>query len=451
MRIFISYSHCEDFKGHMKRVFEYLNTVFQKEEVNGFYYDKDNFWLDENEIQAGNNYDKLIKEGINNSDYFILFFSNPYLQSTYVSETELPEIIKLCKERGTLNNIIPVRFAKTIDKFWTTIEHKYFLEEKISFAIGNKTMYSTAMEFENNLTDFVNEIKDRLFPGVLNLNTLPPPVITANSEKIKNNRFRINRENQFNNFKDSILFRLKILKKPAADKVKSGILFFSGSFDQLINNFVLRIPRSLGDDLKNENYNFSKLDRTQNLKNHLKGEARIVDEGLSADIAIDMIVDRMSATSQKFLKDESIKAGEKIIIPLFLWFKDDVSYVIALFDRLKTDLHQKVCEGDHDIFTKFESICYFISVIYDDDLKGSSFEKNLLSTINSAANKDSIWHISGFDDVSKDDFSNWLDLLSEDSIDTASIKNNYPSLFANAQTISMNKIDDYIINEKYLS
>ena len=145
MRIFISYSHCEDFKGHMKRVFEYLNTVFQKEEVNGFYYDKDNFWLDENEIQAGNNYDKLIKEGINNSDYFILFFSNPYLQSTYVSETELPEIIKLCKERGTLNNIIPVRFAKTIDKFWTTIEHKYFLEEKISFAIGNKTMNSTAM------------------------------------------------------------------------------------------------------------------------------------------------------------------------------------------------------------------------------------------------------------------------------------------------------------------
>jgi hypothetical protein len=451
MRIFISYSHCEDFKGHMKRVFEYLNTVFQKEEVNGFYYDKENFWLDENEIQAGNNYDQLIKDGIKNSEYFILFFSNPYLQSTYVRETELPEIIKLCKERGTLNNIIPVRFAKTIDKFWTTAEQKFFLEEKISFAIGNKTMYSTAMEFENNLTDFVDEIKGRLFPGIPKPKIVQPPIITPNSEKIKNNRFRINRESQFNNFKDSILFRLKIMKKPADDKVKSGILFFSGSFDQLINNFVLRIPRSLGDDLKNENYNFSKLDRTQNLKNHLKDEARIVDEGLSADIAIDMIVDRMSTTAQKFLKDESIKTGEKIIIPLFLWFKDDVSYVIALFDRLKTDLHQKVCEGDKDVFTKFESICYFISVIYDDDLKGSSFETTLQSAINSAANKNSIWHISGFDDVSENDFCYWLDLLSEDGIDIIPIKNNYQSLFANAKTINMNKIDDYIINEKYLS
>ncbi len=152
MKIFLSYSHNDlDIKRKIKKSFENLkneNLII-------------NIWDDEN-IRAGDKFDKKIFENLTDSDIAIFLISHNFWKSWYISNIEIPIAIKFNEKYG-YPKIVPL----IIDKI--SLNEIYFpeLTKFTSIPEKNKNLISFK-EFseENEALEVIKEnIKDIIYSG----------------------------------------------------------------------------------------------------------------------------------------------------------------------------------------------------------------------------------------------------------------------------------------------
>jgi hypothetical protein len=445
MSLFISYSHASSYRDSMVTIFKYLDMRFVNKKKN-----EKVIWIDRQELEVGNILESKIKEGIDESNYFLIFISNAYLCSDFVRKKELPWIFeKYNYAAADLEKyLIPVVLQ---DTDWALAadhnEFKYFIngeEGEPLFCCSKLAMLNDKNELIDsrwNITakEIGNKTKtdynDQSNPD------LPLNKDTSEIQKLINNRFRCDRKIPFEDFK-LLLPTINIVKKnnPVIEK---AIIFFLASSDQLVNNFIYHIPVQFKEDFEAFKVNSNLLYKKEFLNPVISDRALTVKNNTQVSRSYNLILYEI----QRALKDKGITSSDSIIIPVFLWFDQEVIFAMELFEKIKSEMHAEVCQMEEVKKLELKKISYFISVIYNNNIPDPGFIRQLNSLIDGCVNDADIAVIKDFENIKPADLDRWLYLL-KDEVKSAEMKKRILSICDNRE-ITMKEFDDYIMSQKY--
>ena len=156
--IFICYSH-ED-KAWRDRLVKFLKPLNNEEQI---------IWSDQ-DIQPGDMWDEEIKDKLSKATLAIVLISQDLLNSNYVSNEELPRLLKRRKEEGV--RIIPIfvrpSTVKDVDFKYTNnegIEQKFYLSQFQSFKNNSPDsplsdlLEESQSKLEKVLSSFAQELR----------------------------------------------------------------------------------------------------------------------------------------------------------------------------------------------------------------------------------------------------------------------------------------------------
>jgi len=411
-KIYISYSHKDsDWKNRLKA---YLNT-FNKQDVD--------IW-DDSQISTGDHWKQKIFNAINRSNIAILLISSNFLASTFISEIEVPALLKKQKEGLT---ILPILIS---DCPWR--EFKWLSKIQI-FPYGAKPL-SSFEDIDRILTEILSSILDGILQPKSSNNIFFDSIIPL----------LCNREKQVYGFESNFL---KIMEKDSLKKIPQFYIIH-GSEDQghlsLIQRLEHTVIRTFLNKHKNERIPpcHAKVLWPDKENSFLDKKNKLLSNLFSS--VIPNYDNERIKTIETLNKLEVLKKYRNNIVIIShniyakLWDKNLIDWYMESFWKKDSFTSE---EGPHYIV--------FFNVLYPKIIKkgflgiksDNSIIKHIKKDISKICLLKKCMLIDELNQISKQHVRDWF-FQYKSNIDIAEVENIINQMFKKANFLSMNRVEE---------